>query len=92
MTDKISKTKYLPPFSMRFTHDERKALESAAAERPLSSAILNHHQGNRMIDGSAIRSYRVGLAASQFSSHYSEQGLALLAAQTRKTGLGDLGL
>jgi len=33
----------------------------------ITSAMLNHHRGRRMIDGIAIRSYRVGLAASQFS-------------------------
>ena len=45
-----------------------------------------------MIDGIAIGSYRVGLAASQFSPHYQEPGLALLAMQIEKTGWGLLGL
>ncbi|MCU7840903.1 MAG: MobC family plasmid mobilization relaxosome protein [Candidatus Thiodiazotropha sp. (ex Troendleina suluensis)] len=31
--------KYPPPFSMRFTEDERKALETAAAGRPLAAYI-----------------------------------------------------
>lgn len=38
-------------------------------EQPLAgtSAMLNHHRGGRMIDDIAITSYRVDLAASQFS-------------------------
>ncbi|MCP4339216.1 MAG: hypothetical protein GY799_10090 [Desulfobulbaceae bacterium] len=31
--------KYPPPFSMRFTNDERRALELAAAGRPLAAYI-----------------------------------------------------
>lgn len=34
-----SDQKYPPPFSMRFTEDERKALETAAAGRPLGAYI-----------------------------------------------------
>ncbi|MCP4334933.1 MAG: MobC family plasmid mobilization relaxosome protein, partial [Gammaproteobacteria bacterium] len=33
------KKKYPPPFSMRFTDDERKSLEQAAAGRPLAAYI-----------------------------------------------------
>ena len=39
MVDKTPKTKYPPPFSMRFTEEERKALETAAAGRPLAAYI-----------------------------------------------------
>ena len=39
MDDKTPKVKYPPPFSMRFTDDERKALEAAAAGRPLAAYI-----------------------------------------------------
>ncbi len=34
-----SDQKYPPPFSMRFTTDERKSLELAAAGRPLAAYI-----------------------------------------------------
>lgn len=39
MDDKTPKVKYPPPFSMRFTDDERKSLEAAAAGRPLAAYI-----------------------------------------------------
>ncbi|MBT2970502.1 MAG: MobC family plasmid mobilization relaxosome protein [Candidatus Thiodiazotropha sp. (ex Ctena orbiculata)] len=42
MTEKSPKdqrNKYPPPFSMRFTEDERKTLEMAAAGRPLAAYI-----------------------------------------------------
>ena len=39
MVDKTPKTKYPPPFSMRFTEEERKALETAAAGKPLAAYI-----------------------------------------------------
>lgn len=39
MDEKSPNTKYPPPFSMRFTEDERKALEAAAAGRPLAAYI-----------------------------------------------------
>lgn len=39
MDDITPKPKYPPPFSMRFTDDERKALEAAAAGRPLAAYI-----------------------------------------------------
>jgi len=39
MTEKTPKNKYPPPFSMRFTEDERKTLELAAAGRPLGAYI-----------------------------------------------------
>jgi len=40
MSDNFTKPpKYPPPFSMRFTEDERKALEAAAAGRPLAAYI-----------------------------------------------------
>ena len=34
-----NRPKYPPPFSMRFTEDERRVLEMAAAGRPLSAYI-----------------------------------------------------
>lgn len=39
MSSNPPKTKYLSPFSIRFTEEERKALEAAAAGRPLSDYI-----------------------------------------------------
>lgn len=33
------KPKHLPPFSIRFTHEEREALKTAAAGRPLAAYI-----------------------------------------------------
>lgn len=40
MSDNFTKPpKYPPPFSMRFTEDERKTLEQAAAGQPLSAYI-----------------------------------------------------
>lgn len=39
MDNKTPKTKYPPPFSMRFTEEERKVLETAAAGRPLAAYI-----------------------------------------------------
>jgi len=39
MTEKTPINKYPPPFSMRFTEDERKTLELAAADRPLGAYI-----------------------------------------------------
>jgi len=36
---KTPKNKYPPPFSMRFTEDERKTLELAAGDRPLGAYI-----------------------------------------------------
>lgn len=37
--NKHAKKKYPPPFSMRFTEDERRALELAANGRPLAAYI-----------------------------------------------------
>lgn len=39
MGNKKPSSKYPPPFSMRFTEEERKALETAAAGRPLAAYI-----------------------------------------------------